>query len=101
MRSRIAIVMIAIGIGVVVAASLQMASYWAYQADAERLSAVLNWPNALLQSLVPPNDIGSVQQQFEGTPLNLLAYLISLPLGAVAYSLVAYLALRRWSVRVA
>ena len=100
MRSRIAIFMIAIGVGIAVAAGLQAASYWAYQFTDERLAHILNWPNAILQSLVPCNNVGSGEQRVcEGTPINVLAYIASLPIGVAVYSFIAYVSLRWWSAR--
>ena len=65
------------------------------------LAAVFAWPNALLQSLAPPHNIGTAEHPFlEGSPLNFLAFLASVPLGALVYSIFAFIWLRRRAARV-
>jgi hypothetical protein len=57
----------------------------------EFLARALVWPNALLQSLVPPHNIGTPEHQvLEGSPLNFLAFVASLPLGFIVYGAVAF-----------
>ena len=59
------------------------------------VARMLFWPNGLLQSLVGLNNIGTPEQPvYEGTPLNLLAFLASIPFGIVAHGSIAYIALR-------
>jgi hypothetical protein len=83
-------------LGLLLTLVLYGAAYCAFEAGAETASRALSWPNSLLQSLVPCNWIGTVDQPFcEGTPLNLGAYLASFPLSVGVYTAVAYLFLRR------
>jgi hypothetical protein len=60
----------------------------------------LDWPNGVLQSLVPCNPVGAPEKPLcEGSSLNLLAYFASWPVGATIYSIVAYIFFkRRWHV---
>ena len=96
MGSRIASFGIAVAVGVLLTAVLQVASYIAYESGFEYLSYVLNWPNAALQSLVPCINIGTPEPPLcEGTPINYFAYIVSIPAGAAAYTFVAYLLIRR------
>jgi hypothetical protein len=70
----------------------------AFAADAfahQDLARALFWQNSLLQQLAPPNNIGTLQKPiYEGTPLNLLAFLASIPFGFIIYGVIAYAALR-------
>jgi hypothetical protein len=73
----------------------------AFIADASGFPAVarsLFWQNGLLQSLVPLGNIGTPERPvYEGSPLNLLAFMASIPLGFAIYGSLAYVALkRRW-----
>jgi hypothetical protein len=57
------------------------------------------WPNSLLQALIPRFNMGTLEHPFyEGTPLNLFAFIASIPLAFVIYSLAAY-AYLRWRQR--
>ena len=71
------------------------AAFLADSAGYSRLASGLFWQNSLLQTLVPALNIGTPERPFyEGTPLNFLAFLISIPVGFVVYGLVVYAALR-------
>jgi hypothetical protein len=87
----------AISIGVALTALMESAGYFAYDFGAEGLARTLTWANTLLQHAVPCNNVGTVVEPLcEGTPLNLLAYFASFPVGLAAYSVLAYaLVLRR------
>jgi len=59
------------------------------------LAGAIFWQNGLMQSAVPLNNIGAVQAPvYEGTPLNLVAFFASIPLGFIIYGVAAYAALR-------
>ena len=59
------------------------------------LARAMFWQNGLLQSVVPLNNIGTVQDPvYEGTPLNIMAFFASIPLGFIIYGVAAYVALR-------
>jgi hypothetical protein len=65
------------------------------------LSKMLIWPNTLLQSLIPLNNIGTAERPImEGTPLNVLAFIASIPLAWFVYFCIAYvwLASRKRSI---
>jgi len=48
-----------------------------------------------LQAAVPLNSIGTAQEPvYEGTPLNLIAFVASIPLGFIIYGVAGYVALR-------
>ena len=74
----------------------------AFAADASgfpNLARSLFWQNGLLQSLVPQGNIGTPESPvYEGSPLNYLAFLASIPLGFAAYGCLAYVALK-WRKR--
>jgi hypothetical protein len=54
----------------------------------------LLWQNTLLQGFAPLGNMGTPEHPiYEGTPLNFLAFLASIPLSIIIYSLVAYAAL--------
>ena len=90
----------ALAIGVLLTVVLEGAAYWAYELNARTLTRVLSWPNTALQSLIPCMNIGTPERPMcEGTPLNLLAYILSLPLGVATYSTIAYFLLQRRSPR--
>ena len=89
--------LIALGIGLLLTVSLTVAARL-YQAGAEAWTRILSWPNTLMQSFVPCNNIGTPDHPFcEGAPLNVLAYWTSHPFGIFVYSAVAYIFIRRWS----
>jgi len=89
-------VIAALAIGVTVMAVTAYAASFAYKHDAPTISRVLFWPNTVLQSAVPPHNIGTAERPFyEATPFNILAHLASYPFGAVAYAVAAYLMLFR------
>lgn len=59
------------------------------------LARAIFWQNGLLQSAVPLNNIGTAQEPvYEGTPLNIMAFFASIPLGFIIYGVAAYVALR-------
>ncbi len=60
-----------------------------------KVSTALFWQNALLQSLCPTFNIGTPDHPvYEGTPLNFLAFIASIPLGFIIYGIPAYVILR-------
>jgi hypothetical protein len=63
------------------------------------IASALSWQNTLLQSYVPLGNIGTAEHPvYEGSPLNFLAFLASIPLGVAIYSLLAYATLT-WARR--
>jgi hypothetical protein len=86
----------ALGIGVLLTATLEGAAYCAFEINAKTLARVLSWPNTVLQSLIPCLNIGTLERPVcEGTPLNLFAFIVSIPLGVATYSAIAYFLLQR------
>jgi hypothetical protein len=72
-----------------------MLGFWAEDSVSETTTRVLTWPNSLLQTLVPCHNVGTPESPLcEGTPVNLLAYILSYALAWTSYSVIAYLALR-------
>ena len=60
------------------------------------VASSLFWQNGLLQGFVPLGNIGTPEHPIhEGSPLNLLAFLASIPLGCAIYGFVAYVVLKR------
>jgi len=89
-------VAVAVLVGALATALLTVAAYWSSLAGADGLSQVLLWPNAVLQALIPCNDIGGPGARLcEGTALNLAAWYLSFPVGMAVYSWIAYVILRR------
>jgi hypothetical protein len=90
------LILSAFGIGVLFTALTAALSYFASQAGADLLSEILFWPNTLMQSLVPLHNIGTTAHPlYEGTPLNIVAFLVSFPLAVLVYGITAYIFLRR------
>lgn len=79
----------------VVATGLLLAAAYAFDVLGYReLSNLLFWQNELLQSLCPQVNIGTPENPvYEGTPLNLLAFIASF-LGVLIYGVAAYAVLR-------
>jgi len=92
MRRRWVRILLAIAIGVLVTA-VTAAAASAFRSDSAR--ELVFWPNTLLQSLVLAPNIGTADHPiYEGTPLNLLAFIASFPFAIVVYSAIAYVFLR-------
>ena len=90
------LILSALGIGILFTALTAALSYFASQAGAELISEILFWPNTLMQSLVPLHNIRTTAHQlYEGTPLNIAAFLVSCPLAILVYGTAAYIFLRR------
>ena len=87
-------VMLAIAIGIVATAALVVLSFAADSHGFTSLAHALFWQNTLLQGFAPLGNVGtSAHPMREGSPLNFLAFLASIPVGVIFYSLVAYVAL--------
>jgi hypothetical protein len=100
MRSRGAVLLMALGAGVLLTAVLTLASYLSYKAGAQTLSTVLFWPNSLLQRAAPCIRVSAPEHSLcEGTPLNALAFIASFPISVVVYSAIAYVIIRRCAHR--
>jgi hypothetical protein len=89
-------ILLALGIGTLVTTVTAAISYFTFQAGGELVSEILFWPNTLMQSLVPLHNIGTPGHPFyEGTPVNIAAFFVSLLVGILVYSAVAYVFVRR------
>ena len=78
-------------LGLLATLALNVLAYVADYLGCPLLSNVLIWPNALLQSLIPLHNIGTAERPImEGTPLNFLAFIASIPFGWLVYSCIAY-----------
>ena len=87
-------IFLAFAIGVLVTAILFALSFAADSFGFTTLANGLLWQNTLLQGLAPLGNIGTPEHPvYEGTPLNLLAFLASIRLGIVIYSVMSYAAL--------
>jgi hypothetical protein len=94
--NRSLLILLAFGIGIVITALTVTLSYLALRAGSELVSEILFWPNTVMQSLVPIHNIGTPEQPFyEGTPLNIVAFMASFPLAVLLYGTAAYVFLRR------
>ena len=84
-------IMLAIAIGVLASAGLMALSFAADSYGFISLARGLFWQNSLLQGFAPLGNVGtSAHPIYEGSPLNFLAFLASIPVGVTIYSLVAY-----------
>jgi hypothetical protein len=93
--SRPATALMSFSVGCLATILLTAAAWWAIGAGAVSVGRILSWPNTLLQSFVPGHNIGTAEKPvYEGTPLNFAAYIASIPLSVLVYSLVAYLFIR-------
>ena len=87
-------IFLAFAIGVLATAILFALSFAADSFGFTSLANGLLWQNTLLQSFAPLDNMGTPEHPvYEGTPLNFLAFLASVPLGIVVYSVLAYAAL--------
>ena len=87
-------IMLAIAFGILTTAALIALSFVADSYGFTSLASGLFWQNSLLQSFAPLGNVGTLAHPFhEGSPLNFLAFLASIPVGVIFYSLVAYVAL--------
>ena len=78
-----------IGIGTTFA--LLALAFWV---DDQGLARALFWQNTLLQNAIPGHNIGTSEEPvLEGTPVHLLASLVSIPLGCVIYGATSFLVL--------
>ena len=88
-------VAIAAAFGVLLTLLLLAFAVAANAAGHDDVARVLFWPNGFLQGLVGRHNIGTPEDPFyEGTPLNFLAYVASIPFGFVVYGAIAYVAIR-------
>lgn len=82
-------------IGVAATLLLLAGAFLADSAGHTELSKLLFWQNGLLQSGIPPHNIGTPEKPInEGTPVNFLGFLVSIPLGFFIYGCVAYAAIK-------
>ena len=82
-------------IGVVTTLLLFASALVAGEAGFIRTAKTLLWQNSLLQGLVPLINMGSAEKPFyEGSPLNILAFFASIPVGFVVYGVASYVVLR-------
>jgi ABC-type phosphate transport system permease subunit len=89
-------ILLALIIGVSLTFLLAWIAFQAEEAGFDYLSNVLFWQNALLQSRVPPPNIGTVDHPFyEGMPLVILAFLLSFPIGFIVYGVGAFVIISR------
>ena len=87
-------IMLAIAIGILVTAALIALSFASDSYGFTSLASWLFWQNSLLQGFAPLGNVGTVAHPiYEGSPLNFLAFLASIPVGVIFYSLAAYVAL--------
>jgi hypothetical protein len=97
LRWRLALAFI---LGAIATFALMGLSVIANECGYELASRIVFWQNTLLQSLVLPINIGySEHAVYEGSPLNFLAFLASMPLGIVVYGIAAFTAMSQRSKR--
>ena len=63
----------------------------AFLVDDKELARAIFWHNTMIQNAIGGYNIGTPEMPvIEGTPMNLLAFLASIPLGFVIYGAIAY-----------
>ena len=88
-------VLLAFGIGTLLTLFLLALAVLAGAYGMDRLASALFWQNTVLQAQAPLGNIGTeARPVMEGSPLNIVAFLASIPLGIVIYSSLAYVGLR-------
>jgi hypothetical protein len=86
--------LLALAVGVVATLVLLALAFLADACDLDGVARALFWQNSLLQSLVPLGNMGTAEHPvYEGSPLNFLAFLASIPLGIAIYTLLAWIVL--------
>jgi hypothetical protein len=92
MSWRWAPIVFALGIGLLVTI---VTAAIASSLSSESAHEVLFWPNTVLQYLLPTPNIGTPDHPiYEGTPLNLVAFIASFPFAVIVYGSIAYALLR-------
>ena len=92
-------VLLAFAIGLLATALLIGLSFAADSFGFPTIASALSWQNTLLQSYVSLGNIGTAARPvYEGSPLNFLAFLASIPLGVIIYGVLAY-AVLTWARR--
>ncbi len=90
----------AFGIGVLATICLAGGAQITSRYGSEIVAQIPFWSNAVLQSALPCHQIGIPERPIcEGTPLNFLALLASVPLSVLVCSVLAYIWLLRRSRR--
>lgn len=89
-------VLLALAVGLIVTGLLIGLSFAADSFGFPTVGSALFWQNTLLQSCVPLINIGTeAHPVYEGSPLNFLAFLGSVPLGVIVYSVLAHVVLTK------
>jgi len=79
-------IFVALFVGLVASFALLGLSVYSDELELGILAKIFDWPNTLLQSFVPLNNLGTPEHPIlEGSPLNDLAFQVSVPFGAVVY----------------
>jgi hypothetical protein len=84
-------ILLALFIGIVTTLSLLALAYGFDSLGYPKISYLIFWQNSILQSFCPLINIGTPENPlYEGTPLNFLAFIASIPFGILIYSIAAY-----------
>jgi len=87
-------ILLAFAIGLLATGLLIGLSFAADSFGFPLLGSALFWQNTLLQGFAPLGNVGTAAHPvYEGSSLNFLAFLASIPFGVVIYSLLAYVVL--------
>ncbi|PTR32743.1 hypothetical protein C8J98_105297 [Luteibacter sp. OK325] len=93
-------VLLATVVGVLVTLILAWLSYQAGEAGFEGLSNALFWQNSLLQSAVPPLDLGTADRPvYDGMLLMILAFVLNFVIGFIVYGVSAFVIVSRMAER--
>ena len=88
-------VFVALLVGLVASFAFLGLSVYSDELELDLSAKAFDWPNTLLQSFFPLNNLGTPEHPvMEGSPLNDLAFLASIPFGALVYGTVFFLGRR-------
>ena len=82
-------------VGILITLILLALAYVSSKAGMNSLAQTIFWQNSLLQKLVPLHNIGTIERPvYEGTPINFIVFICSIPFGFLIYGGIAYAILR-------
>jgi hypothetical protein len=95
MKTRTKHALLALLAGTGITLVLLGSSWFAYDRGQTKVSRVLYWQGAALQTLAPHPNLGTAEDPiYEGTPVDAVFYFAGIPAGIFVYSLLAFVFLR-------
>ncbi len=88
-------ILLSLTVGILITLLIYGAGYIADVKGFGELKDVLLWQSTLLQSLIEMHNIGTHEKPYyEATPLHYLAFIISIPISVITYSILTYLVIK-------